>query len=95
LSQEVTSELIAHEVAFLRLQPYDDLVSKLGVSESKELFGRDGNRYRVAIVIMWDSGKGGGIRVTVGIGGEGISAWRPVTATFVMAPNGTIDETVR
>jgi hypothetical protein len=93
LSHEIASELIAQEVALLRLQPYDLLVSRLGTSEPKEVLGRDGNRYRLATVIIWDWGRGGKIRVMVGATGQGISSLRPVTATFVMAPDGAISET--
>lgn len=94
MSHEVANELIAQEVALLRLQRYEDLASKIGVSEPKELLGHDGNRYRLATVIIWDSGRGGNLRVTVGASGEGISVLRPATSSFIMTPAGARDEPI-
>ncbi|HEY1272759.1 MAG TPA: hypothetical protein VGF08_12265 [Terriglobales bacterium] len=90
MSEEIARELVGIEIALLRLRPYAELVAKLGVSHAKEVLGRDGNRYRVASVIMWDSERDGDIRVTIGASGLGVSSLRPTTANFVMTQDGTV-----
>jgi len=90
MGHEIAYDFINEEMSLLRTQPYADLVSRIGKPEHKEFVAHDGNRYQLETEVFWDSKTGGDIRVMVCADGGGVSAFLPVSDSFIMAPDGSL-----
>jgi hypothetical protein len=90
MGHEIAYDFINAEIAHLRLQPYARLVEKIGKTEHKEFVAHDGNRYQIETEVLWDSKRGGDILVMVCADGGGVSAFLPVSDSFVMTPDGSL-----
>ena len=69
---------------------YSDLVSLVGRPQVTELRGTTGARYQVEVEVYWDDRPGGAVRVIGSIDDGGWRAIKPLTADFILAPDGTI-----
>ena len=75
----------------LRTVPYAELVDRLlGEIEVREVTGPSGVDYQAEIQAFWDSGRGGNLRVFVGVDdGTLRGAFKPELRSFILAPDGT------
>ena len=61
----------------------------VGRNCTAEVNGPDGMKYQIEVQAVWDSKKGGDIRVIAAVDGGEVSAFRPLTDDFIMAPDGS------
>lgn len=45
--------------------------------------------YQLESEVLWDGNAGGDIRVLVAVDGGGVSAFKPLTGDFILAPDGS------
>lgn len=76
-----------------RDRSYSHLVALLNQQETSELQGTSGIPYQVEVQAVWDDKAGGNLRVLGSIDDGGVRAFRPLTVSFILRPNGTfVDE---
>jgi hypothetical protein len=90
MGHEIAYDFINQEIAILRSKHHAELAEKIGKPECKEYIAHDGNRYQLETEVFWDSKKGGDLHVVVSADGGGVSAFRPVSDSFIMAPDGSL-----
>jgi hypothetical protein len=73
----------------LRKLSYGECRQLIGAVSRRELRGRDGIEYRVAIEAFWDGRENGNIRVMVMVDDGGLSAFKPWCRDFIIAPDGS------
>jgi hypothetical protein len=84
---EALALLEAH-LSSWRSRPYSELASLIGSQACSELVGASGAAYQVEVEAFWDAASGGNIRVLAAIDDGGVKALKPLTADFIMAPDG-------
>ena len=85
--------VLADELARYRGRSYNRLLPLLEQQETFEVTGRSGTTYQIEIEAMWDNGRGGNLRVCAYIDDGGARSLLPLTADFIVAPDGgLIDE---
>ena len=88
VDKQIAASLIAEELRKLRTLSYRDLVAGIGKCEHKEVAGADGKTYQLEIEVFWDSRKKhGDVRVMVAADDGGCSAFKPLTDSFIIAPD--------
>jgi hypothetical protein len=81
--------LLDAEITRLRRLQYNELRRYMD-EDHKEMTGPSGKAYQVEVLALWDSGEEGDLRLLVSIDDGGLlSAFRPMTDGFVMAPDGS------
>ena len=73
----------------LRHRSYEDLVSSIGHPDTRRVQGEDHKQYQLEAEVFWDSKKGGAVRVMVAADDGGLTAFKPLTSDFIMAPDGS------
>lgn len=90
MEKKAIEEIIAKEMADLRMQSYESLRKDfLDNPQAKEMTGSDGKQYEVEVEAFWDDRPGGNLRVFVLVSGS--SLWRtikPYGDTFIISPAG-------
>ena len=82
--------LIEQELAVLRNEPYEQLVSRRSAESVEfERVGPSGVKYQVEIQVFWDDRPGGNIRVLGCIDNGGWRAFVPLSRDFIKAPDGS------
>ena len=79
MNEQVAYALINFELTRLEKVPYADLAGLIGKVETKEAVGEDGKKYQLEIQVLWDSKKGGDLRVIVAADDGGWRAFKPLT----------------
>lgn len=69
---------------------YSDLCALIGRVETKERVGEDGKAYQLEIEAFWDSKKGADVRLIVAADDGGWRAFKPLTGSFIMRPDGSL-----
>jgi hypothetical protein len=73
-----------------RQRSYQELVALLGHQGCDDVIGPSGTAYQIEVDVCWDGEAGGCVRVMAGIDdGHLLSAFRPLTDDFIMAPDGS------
>ncbi len=72
-----------------RDKSYAELRDFIGEIDAHEVAGPNGSEFQVEIQALWDYRPDGDIRVLGGIDDGGWSAFKPLSDSFVMAPDGT------
>jgi hypothetical protein len=72
-----------------RERSYADLCKDVGESRRFEVTGEGGTWYQGDVRVFWDDKADEAIRVIASIDDGGWRAFVPVTADFVLAPDGT------
>lgn len=72
-----------------RERAYADLCNDVGESRRFEVTGESGTWYQGSVRVFWDDKPDGAIRVIASIDDGGWRAFVPVTADFILAPDGT------
>ena len=88
LDIQIAATLIAEELKQLRTLAYRDLAARVGDCEHKEVIGADGKTYQLETEVFWDGKKGGDVHVMVAADDGGWSVFKPLTDSFVIAPDG-------
>jgi hypothetical protein len=92
MNDEVANPLIDAEWRRLLELPYSELIKLVAARESKEVV-EDSITYRVEIEAIWDDARNKDVKVIVSVDDGGWSGLGPLTADFVMRPDGTfVDE---
>ena len=97
--------VLADEVARLRGLSYAELSGRiparprrvLGIVrvvegpevETCDVTAESGTRYQRESQVLWDGKAGGDIRVLVAVDDGGVSAFKPLTDSFILAPDGS------
>lgn len=91
MDKSVASMLLDTFIGQLRPLPYEELTRLLRNPQCKEMAGSDGKPYQIEWEAHWDDLRGtGNLRVIVSIDdGTFRASLRPMTASFIMAPDGT------
>ncbi|HYU48255.1 MAG TPA: hypothetical protein VEK84_19000 [Terriglobales bacterium] len=92
MDKAITSILLDAFVQRLRGRKYPELCELLGAPECEEVSGPDGKAYQVEFEAHWDDprDRGRNLRVIVSIDdGTFRAAFRPITKSFIMAPDGS------
>jgi hypothetical protein len=80
--------LLAARLGRYREYPYEQLAALVGSYEVEELKGADATPYELEFQFFWDDKPTGNVRVIGGIDGGSLSTSRPLTDSFIMAPDG-------
>ena len=89
MDHQVAYALIDVWLKELRHRSYRNLVSLIGHPETRLVLGEDQKKYQLEAEVFWDSKKGGAVRVMVAADNGGLSAFKPLTSDFIMAPDGS------
>lgn len=83
-------QILNSELAKVRSRTYAELSELVGKDPIwAEVTTPTGRRYQTKCVVVWDSGKGGDVRVLGSVDDGGWRAFFPVTMDFIKAPSGT------
>jgi hypothetical protein len=84
------AELLENEVNKRRTLSYDELLKWIEDDKKvhQELIGTSGTAYQIELYAMWDDKKAKTICFWGNIDGDSISAFRPMSSTFIKAPDG-------
>jgi hypothetical protein len=105
VDEEEARRVLDHEVAALRALSYDELrlrmpqvrrrvwfvnfVDHPQVDPNREVTAESGAVYQVETLVDWDGATDANLRVIVAIDDGGPSAYKPMTDSFIMAPDGS------
>ena len=81
--------LLAAHLRGYRARPYSDLAALVSEPESTEIAGPSGARYQVEVLAVWDERPHGNLRVIGAIDDGGLRAFVPLSADFIVAPDGS------
>lgn len=82
--------LIEEQLAKYRMMGYTALLRLLDEQETFELEGAGGTKYQIEITAVWDSRKGGDLRVIGCIDDGGWRAFVPLSSDFIVRSDGTL-----
>lgn len=71
---------------------YSELAKRIGAPETFEATVGSAARYQVEVEAFWDDQPQGNIRVIGAVDDGGIRAFLPLTADFIMRPDGSLLE---
>jgi hypothetical protein len=60
-----------------------------GGADTEDRIGPSGTTYQIEVEAFWDDEEGGNLRVCVAIDGGEVSAYRPISSDFIIAPDGS------
>ena len=70
-----------------RARPYSELTKLIDDPEQREAIGASRATYQVEIETLWDSKRGGDVRVMAAIDDGGWRAFAPLTDSFIVPPD--------
>lgn len=83
-------EMLRMELAHFRGVAYEQLVTMVDAPKrTTEIVGLSGARYYMDVVVYWDGGAGGDVRVIGTIDDGGWRAFVPLSDAFIKAPDGS------
>jgi hypothetical protein len=83
------SELLHDHLSSWRKRSYQELVNQVGESYQTAVKGPSGADYQLDVQVLWDDETHGNIRVMGSIDDGGWRAFVPLTAAFILAPDGS------
>ena len=89
MDKDEAREILAGVIAGLRERSYGQLRKLLDASEMREATGRAGATYQIEVQSFWDDAPAGNLRVTAAIDDGGLSAFKPLSDDFIIAPDGS------
>jgi hypothetical protein len=90
MNEQIAQALLNAEMRRLEALSYTHLVSMIGEVETKEIVGEDGKTYQLEIQAFWDGKKGEDVRLIVAADDGGWRAYKPLTDSFIMRPDGSL-----
>jgi hypothetical protein len=89
MDRQIARTLLDKELGKLRQLSYAELLPVMKKVPTNEIIGPDGKRYQIECQAFWDSKEGGNIRVMVCVDDGGWSAFKPLSAAFIISPSGS------
>ena len=90
MNEEEATTILGNTVAELRRDSYDALVDRyLHESDTHSVVAESGAEYQVEIQAFWDGRAPGNLRVIVAIDDGRWRAFHPLSADFIVAPDGS------
>jgi hypothetical protein len=80
-------EIVRRVLDEFRGLPHSKLTELIGEPQHREEVGGSGTTYQVEIEALWDSDRGGDIRVMAAIDDGGWRAFAPLTDSFIVSPD--------
>lgn len=81
--------ILASVISKLRIEGYDELRNRHGGPEMREVTGPSGAVYQVEVQVFWDDRAERNLRVLGSIDDGGLSAFKPLSDDFIIAPDGS------
>jgi len=95
VNKEAVKACIEREIKLFQARSYDELVKLIKNPEHKWAVGPDGNKYGLEINVFYEGGRSSKyskhLRVMVSGDDGGLSFIKPVTGSFIMGPDGTLE----
>jgi hypothetical protein len=93
MDSTIARSLLNAELEGLRVNPYSFFAQSVNKTTHKEILGPDGFSYQIELEVFWDNCKAGNIRVQGSVDDGKWRALKPLTESFIIAPDGTfLDE---
>jgi hypothetical protein len=92
MNKAVAGELLDNFVSQLRQRSYLQLSEHIGDPQCQQISGHDDNAYQIEFEAFWDDPRRAGhnLRVVASVDdGTFFGALRPITRSFIMAPDGS------
>ncbi|MFI5098856.1 conserved hypothetical protein [Candidatus Sulfotelmatobacter sp. SbA7] len=89
MDHQIAYAVLDDRLKILRQRTFQELVALIGRPDTNTAVGEDGKTYQLETQVFWDRKKGGDIHVIVAVDDGGWSAFKPLSAGFMMAPDGT------
>jgi hypothetical protein len=89
MDKKEAGALLVEQLGAYRARPYADLIACIGQVGSVEIAGASGRPYQVEVNVLWDDRPGGAVRVIASIDDGGLSAFAPMTDSFIKASDGS------
>ena len=71
-------------------KPYSALAGTIGRVDVRSVRGSDGRVYQIEIEAEWDDQPGGAVRVVGAIDDGSFRDFLPISAEFIVAPDGSL-----
>jgi hypothetical protein len=89
MDHQIAYAVLGDRLKALRKCAFQELVALIGHPDTKAAVGEDGKIYQLETQAFWDRNKGGDVRVIVAVDNGGWRAFKPLSDSFIMAPDGT------
>lgn len=89
MDRDEARAILEDVVSELRARSYDELRGLIGDPRTQELAGPGGATYQVEVQVFWDDKAERDLRVLGSIDDGGLSAFKPLTDDFIIAPDGS------
>ena len=89
MDNQEASTLLQETLASYRALGYEALVRLVDEQDTGELTGSSGARYQFEVSAVHDDSSSGNLRVLASIDDGGLRAVVPLSADFIMAPDGS------
>ena len=90
MNKRKAREVLARELDGYRAMSYAELVELIGHIAAYEVALAGGCRYQIEIQVFWDSQPDRDVRVIGSVDDGGLSAFFPLTDSFIMSPGGEL-----
>lgn len=82
-------KVLASVISKLRVEGYNELRNRHGEPEMREIAGPSGAIYQVEVQVFWDDRAERNLRVLGSVDDGGLSAFKPLSDDFIIAPDGS------
>ena len=90
MDKDEAGEILARTLSDLRTRSYDDLRSMMETVRTETVESPSGAVYQIEIQVFWDDKPEQDLRVMGSIDDGGLSALRPLSDDFIIAPDGSL-----
>ena len=89
MNKKEATSILVKQIEYCRELDYKELISLIENIETFQVIGETGTQYQIEIQAFWDDQPNGNIRVLGSIDDGGIRSFVPLSADFIVAPDGT------
>jgi hypothetical protein len=89
MDQTIARKLLIDELQILKTRPFSFFTQSINRTIHKEKMGPDGVGYQIEVEVIWDSRRGGNIRVMGSVHDGKVRSVKPLTEDFIITPAGT------
>ncbi len=94
MNKKEATKILEEVLSNFKSKSFSDLQEMVGESPvMKEITSESGAEYQIEVIAYWDSKQGGDIRVLGSIDDMAQSDYDPLLKSFIMSPEGKIDNT--
>ncbi|MCB0324977.1 MAG: hypothetical protein KDD69_15445 [Bdellovibrionales bacterium] len=90
MNKDEARKILRSELEKYRGRSYDSFRTLIAELDAYEVQSPSGTSYQVEIQAFWDGKPNSNIRVIGGIDDGGVSAFRPLTESFIVTPDGDV-----